>query len=57
MSRRNTYYDHCETAQKGSLDITPWLLWFLGTLKEALGQVLLRIDRKPPSSSAMPLPC
>lgn len=45
MARRNAYYDHLETAQKGSLDITPWLLWFLDTLKEALEQALLRVDR------------
>ncbi|HDZ47069.1 hypothetical protein LCGC14_0154380 [marine sediment metagenome] len=45
MARRNAYYDLLETAQKGSLDITAWLLWFLDTLKEALEQALLRIDR------------
>jgi|TARA_R110001606_G_scaffold327321_1_gene474218 Fic family protein len=45
MARRHAYYDHLESAQKGSLDITPWLLWFLDTLKEALEQALLRIDR------------
>lgn len=45
MSRRKAYYDHLESALKGSLDITPWLLWFLDTLKEALEQALLRIDR------------
>ncbi|RBI68754.1 DUF4172 domain-containing protein [Vreelandella sulfidaeris] len=45
MTRRQAYYDHLESAQKGSLDITPWLLWFLDTLKEALEQALLRIDR------------
>ncbi|MGS2744438.1 Fic family protein [Halomonas sp. LS-001] len=45
MARRSAYYDQLESAQKGSLDITPWLLWFLGTLKEALEQALLRIDR------------
>ncbi|WP_271910230.1 Fic family protein [Vreelandella alkaliphila] len=45
MARRNAYYGHLESAQKGSLDITPWLLWFLDTLKEALEQALLRIDR------------
>ena len=45
MARRNAYYDHLEIAQKGSLDITSWLLWFLDTLKEALEQALLRIDR------------
>ncbi|AYF32696.1 DUF4172 domain-containing protein [Vreelandella alkaliphila] len=45
MSRRRAYYDYLESTQKGSLDITPWLLWFLDTLKEALEQALLRIDR------------
>lgn len=45
MARRHAYYDHLESVQKGSLDITPWLLWFLDTLKEALEQALLRIDR------------
>ncbi|MGP9644659.1 MULTISPECIES: Fic family protein [unclassified Halomonas] len=45
MARRNAYYEQLESAQKGSLDITPWLLWFLDTLKEALEQALLRIDR------------
>lgn len=45
MARRSAYYDRLESAQKSSLDITPWLLWFLETLKEALEQALLRIDR------------
>lgn len=45
MARRSAYYDYLESTQKGSLDITPWLLWFLDTLKEALEQALLRIDR------------
>lgn len=29
---RNTYYDILEQTQKGSLDITPWLSWFLACL-------------------------
>ncbi|WP_235937019.1 Fic family protein [Vreelandella azerica] len=45
MARRHAYYDQLESAQQGSLDITPWLLWFLDTLKEALEQALLRVDR------------
>ncbi|WP_018917984.1 Fic family protein [Vreelandella zhanjiangensis] len=45
MARREAYYAHLESTQKGSLDITPWLVWFLDTLKEALEQALLRIDR------------
>jgi Fic family protein len=45
MTQRNAYYNHLESAQKGSLDIIPWLLWFLDTLKEVLEQALLIIDR------------
>ena len=29
---RNEYYDILENTQKGSLDITPWMEWFLGCL-------------------------
>jgi Fic family protein len=32
---RNDYYDVLEKTQKGSLDITPWLSWFLGCLGRA----------------------
>jgi Fic family protein len=31
-----TYYDQLEAAQKGSLDVTPWLTWFLGCLDRAI---------------------
>jgi Fic family protein len=34
---RNAYYDILETTQKGDLDITPWLEWFLGCLDRAFG--------------------
>lgn len=34
-SERNAYYDMLESAQKGSTDITGWLLWFLGCLDRA----------------------
>lgn len=34
-TERNTYYDMLETAQKGDVDITPWLLWFFGCLGRA----------------------
>jgi Fic family protein len=44
---RKTYYDMLEKTQKGSLDVTPWLEWFLGCLnrsfdgtEETLGSVL-----------------
>jgi Fic family protein len=29
---RNAYYDMLEKTQKGDLDVTPWLEWFLGCL-------------------------
>ncbi len=32
---RKTYYDMLESTQKGDLDITPWLLWFIGCLDRA----------------------
>lgn len=34
---RNDYYDILETTQKGDLDITRWLDWFLGCLGRAIG--------------------
>lgn len=33
---RNDYYDMLESTQKGSLDVTPWLEWFLACLDRAL---------------------
>lgn len=46
---RNAYYDILEATQKGDLDITAWLEWFLGCLGRAidgaetiLGSVLLK---------------
>jgi len=32
---RNDYYDILEKTQKGTLDVTPWLEWFLGCLRRA----------------------
>ncbi|MXX91352.1 MAG: Fic family protein [Boseongicola sp. SB0677_bin_26] len=32
---RNAYYNQLEATQKGDLDITPWLDWFLGCLDRA----------------------
>lgn len=45
MARRNEYYDQLEAAQKGSLDITAWLSWFLSVLEDALNQGLIRFNR------------
>ncbi|MBB5708507.1 Fic family protein [Sphingopyxis panaciterrulae] len=34
-SERKAYYDMLEATQRGGLDITPWLLWFIGCLDRA----------------------
>ena len=36
LDRRREYYDVLKRTQHGDNDITEWLLWFLGTLKNAL---------------------
>ncbi|KFL25484.1 cell division protein Fic [Devosia sp. 17-2-E-8] len=36
QARRRDYYDILEAAQRGDLDITQWLLWFLACLDAAL---------------------
>jgi Fic family protein len=33
---RNAYYDILEQTQKGGMDITPWMDWFLGCLGRAI---------------------
>src|SRR5579862_7239173 len=33
---RNDYYDILEQTQKGTMDITPWMEWFLGCLGRAI---------------------
>ncbi len=33
---RKDYYDQLEASQKGPLDVTPWLRWFLGCLLRAV---------------------
>ncbi len=45
MRQRNDYYDALEQAQKGPTDITPWLLWFINTLRKALVYGLQTTDR------------
>lgn len=45
MARRSEYYQMLEQTQKGSLDITPWLSWFLDVLNDALRHGLSRFDR------------
>lgn len=41
---RKAYYDILERTQKGGLDVTEWLLWFLQTLEEALGLAHRTLD-------------
>ena len=33
---RNDYYDILERTQKGTMDVTPWMEWFLGCLGRAI---------------------
>jgi Fic family protein len=35
LAERNDYYDILEHTQKGTLDVTPWMEWFLGCLGRA----------------------
>jgi Fic family protein len=46
---RNAYYDMLERTQRGPLDVTPWLAWFLGCLIRAIdgaGDTLGTVIRK-----------
>ena len=36
-AERKAYYEHLEQQQRGDLDITPWLRWFLECLDRAIG--------------------
>ena len=47
-SERKDYYDILERTQKGDLDITPWLEWFLAALAALL---MARRQRSPPFSA------
>lgn len=42
---RREYYDALEAAQKGGLDITEWLLWFLGCFTRALDRSEAHIEQ------------
>lgn len=41
---RQNYYDVLERTQKGSLDVTGWLEWFLGTLGHAIASAQTTLD-------------
>ncbi len=36
QNERKDYYYQLEQTQKGTLDVTPWLVWFLGCLSRAM---------------------
>lgn len=38
MEEREEYYEVLESCQKGDLDITDWLLWFLGCFERAIAR-------------------
>ena len=42
---RKEYYDILEQTQKGTLDITAWLLWFLGRMDVAIKVAMETIER------------
>ena len=44
LANRRHYYEILERSQRGSLDITPWLEWFLQTLLQSLQSARQRID-------------
>ena len=41
---RSDYYDILERTQKGTLDVTPWLRWFLDTLHRAVNNAQTTLD-------------
>lgn len=38
QKERSDYYDILERTQKGDMDVTDWLMWFLGCLQRAVSQ-------------------
>lgn len=45
LKHRKAYYEHLEEAQKGPLDVTPWIKWFLQTLRSAILVALDKTER------------
>ena len=45
MRQRKAYYEALEQAQKGPINITPWLLWFVEALRNALSYSLETTDK------------
>lgn len=45
LKRRASYYDTLERSQKGTMDITDWVKWFLETLDDTFSQVMCDIEQ------------
>lgn len=45
LRERNAYYEILERTQKGTLDVTPWLSWFLAALQRAMEDAHRTVDR------------
>lgn len=44
LNHRNEYYRHLEDSQKGNLDITSWIEWFLTVLMDAINVSLQKTE-------------
>ena len=44
LQNRKAYYDNLEHAQKGGMDVTEWVAWFLCTLKDAINASLTKTE-------------
>lgn len=44
LNNRKNYYEQLEQTQKGSLDITGWIAWFLVTLYQAIATSISKTD-------------
>ncbi len=45
LRERDTYYEHLEGAQRGDLDLTPWLLWFCGVVEGGVRSSLMQLEK------------
>lgn len=44
LQNHKAYYDNLEHAQKGGMDVTEWVAWFLSTLKDAINASLTKTE-------------
>lgn len=45
LAKRASYYKILEQSQKGAMDITPWLVWFLDTLNDTFAGVITELEQ------------